>query len=136
MQHLAEQTGDFAPLRQRHLNCSEPRVGAASAAAQPVSNDIAAILRRMQPRWQRYPGGLLTDQRAHGPGNRAEVADHPLQFALAEANPLRLVRDERADRRRPAHPTLDVQATGQHSRVEVPRQRRPRVDEQLHTFGY
>ena len=109
----------------------------------PVSNDIAGVLRRMQPRRQRYRCCLeknatqmaaiswqLTDQRAHGPSNRAEVADHPLQFALAEANPLRLVRDERADRRRPAHPTLDVQATGQHSRVEVPRQRRPRVDEQ------
>ena len=32
--------------------------------AVPVGNDIAAILRRMQPRWQRYRG-VLRDVRVH-----------------------------------------------------------------------
>ena len=30
-----------------------------SVLALPVRNDTAAILRRMQPRWRRYRGGLL-----------------------------------------------------------------------------
>ena len=46
--------------RRRRISSSPPaadapeRTGSCSVCAPPASNDIARILRRMQPRWQRY----------------------------------------------------------------------------------
>ena len=39
------------------LAAAEPVLGVRDAV-DPARNEIAAILRRMQPRWQRYRGGL------------------------------------------------------------------------------